>query len=329
MRLRAAIVGLGRIGLGYDLTSRPADVFSHAKAYREHPAFELVAGCDPDPGRRGEFSAFCGAAAYADPREMLAATRPEVVSVCAPTSRHRAMVELALEFGPRLILCEKPLADDFADGLAMVARCRNRGVALAVNYMRRCDPGVVQLRRRLREGALGEIYKGVLIYSKGLLHNGSHYLDLLVDWLGMPEAFRVLHPGPTQTPAGPEPDVWIEFPDGAGVTVLAGREARYSVMELDLMGSHGRLRYADLGDTIELWHVAEDPMFPGYRILERTADVPQPQMGRYQYHVMDALARHLNEGAALASSGETALAALRVCTRIASGLDRDDLQPFR
>lgn len=328
MTLRAAIVGLGRIGLGYDLGSRPAEVLSHAKAYREHPAFDLVGACDPDPARRAEFSTFCGLTAHADPRELLASTSPDVVSICAPTPSHRAMLDLALEFGPRLILCEKPLAANLADGAAMVAHCRERGVSLAVNYMRRFDPGVGQLRGRLRDGALGDIYKGVLVYSKGLLHNGSHYIDLLVDWLGMPEAFRVLCPGPADAIAGPEPDVRIEFPGGCAVVMLAGREECFSMMELDLIGSRGRLRYADLGDTIELWHAAEDPMFPGYRILRRTADVPQPRMARYQYHVMDALARHLNEGLPLASSGDTALGALRVCSRVADSLACSDIQFF-
>lgn len=329
MRLRAAIIGLGRIGLGYDLGSRPADVLSHAKAYREHAAFELVGGSDPDAARRGEFTAFCAVPAWAEARAMLAATRPAVVSVCAPTALHRPMVELALEFAPRLILCEKPLAGSLADGEAMVARCRERGVALAVNYMRRFDPGVAALRQRLREGALGDIYKGVLLYSKGLLHNGSHYLDLLVDWLGMPESFRVLRAGPADAPAGPEPDVWFEFPGGCGVAALAGREACFSLMDLDLVGTLGRLRYADLGDTIELWQVAADPLFPGYRILHRSGAVAQPRMSRYQYHVMDALARHLHEGAPLASSGDTALGALRVCARVADGLTGRDLQPLR
>ncbi len=112
------------------------------------------------------------------------------------------------------------------------------------------------------------------------------------------------------------------------MVALAGREACFSVMELELIGTRGRLRYGNLGDTIELWHVAGDPMFPGYEVLHRTPDVAQPQMSRYQYHVMDALARHLHGGEPLVSSGDSALGALRICSRVASGLACHELQPI-
>lgn len=326
MSFTAAVIGLGKIGLGYDLASQPHEVLTHSKAYRDHPEFRLVAGVDPDPTRRSRFAEFCGVPAYGMVAEMLERHRPEVVSICAPTSAHWQVLEVVVGFAPRAIVCEKPLADDFETGAGMVKLCRDHGISLAVNYMRRFDPCVTQLGSLVRRGRLGEIYKGVMLYSKGLLHNGSHYVDLLLDWLGTPTAFRVLERGPEGTLAGPEPDVWFEFPGGCRVAALSGREDCFSVMELDLVGSAGRLRYTDLGNVIELWDVAEDPMFAGYNILRRVTAPTQPDMARYQLHVADALYRHLRHGEPIASTGDTALEVLRVCNAVTAGIECRDIQ---
>lgn len=326
MSFTAAVIGLGKIGLGYDLTSRPHEVLSHSKAYRDHPGFRLVAGVDPHSAHRGRFVEFCGAPAYATAAEMFERHRPEVVSICVPTSGHAQILELAVGFAPRAIVCEKPIAADLVVGIDMVELCRNHGITLAVNYMRRFDPGVSQIGPLIRRGQLGKIYKGVMLYSKGLLHNGSHYLDLLISWLGMPTSFRILERGPQDTIAGPEPDVWFEFPDDCRIVALGGREQCYSVMELDLVGTAGRLRYTDLGNLIELWNVAEDPMFAGYRILHRITDTAQPDMTRYQLNVVDALYRHLSTGEPIACTGETALDVLRVCQAVAAGIGCRDVQ---
>src|SRR4026207_202026 len=55
------IVGLGRIGMEYDLELDPSRyVYSHARAFSQHPAFRLVAGVDPAPERRRMFEAAYG-----------------------------------------------------------------------------------------------------------------------------------------------------------------------------------------------------------------------------------------------------------------------------
>ncbi len=53
MTYRVLIVGLGQIGLGYDLGGAPAEqVYSHARAVSRHPAFTLVGAGAGSTARR-------------------------------------------------------------------------------------------------------------------------------------------------------------------------------------------------------------------------------------------------------------------------------------
>lgn len=317
MKFTAAVIGLGRIGLGYDLTSGPEEIFSHSKAFLKHPGFELVGGADPDEGNRVAFERYSGEKAWQGAEDMLAELRPQVVAVASPTASHLSMVELALASKPLAILCEKPLATTEPEGRRIIDLCKQAGVLLGVNYMRRFDPSLRAIGRELRDGAFGEVFKGTLWYSKGLLHNGSHYLDLLLDWLGPVAGFDILDPGPSVTLAGPEPDVVFRFESGCRVYALAAREENYSLIDLDLVGTRGRLRYADQGATLERWATREDPMFPGYTILERAASVPQPDMGRYQWHVVESLYQALAKGHAGPFSAVNGLSVLSLCSKVA------------
>jgi predicted dehydrogenase len=313
MKYTVAIIGLGRIGLGYDLSSGPEEILSHSKAFLLHPGFQLVGGADLDAADRSAFEQFTAVKAWSSVADMLAQLKPQVVAVASPTGSHLAMVELAVAHAPLAILCEKPLAATMKEGQRIADLCREAGVLLGVNYIRRFDPALQAMGRELRAGLLGEVYKGTLWYSKGLLHNGSHYLDLLLDWLGPVEKLDILDTGPVQTLAGPEPDVAFRFASGCRLYALAAREERYSLIDLDLVGTAGRLRYANLGATLERWSTQEDPMFPGYTILGQIADMPQPDLGRYQWHVAEALFQAIAHGIALPSTAANGLSVLSLC----------------
>jgi hypothetical protein len=47
------LVGLGQIGLGYDLALDPDRyIYTHSRALSRHPKFRLLVGVDPDAGFR-------------------------------------------------------------------------------------------------------------------------------------------------------------------------------------------------------------------------------------------------------------------------------------
>ena len=166
---KCLIVGLGQIGMGYDLNIDPSKaVYSHARAFSLHPAFELCGGVDPSATQRSVFESHYGQPSYRDIERALKAEMPSVVVIALPTMLHGAAIStVLLHSTPKVILCEKPLAYDLGDARNMVAVCERAGVSLFVNYMRRSDPGAAEVKERIESGAIVLPIKGVAWYSKG------------------------------------------------------------------------------------------------------------------------------------------------------------------
>lgn len=58
-------------------------------------------------------------------------------------------------------LVEKPLAGDVAAGTAMAEAFEAAGLIGAVGYVERCNPALIEMRRRIQDGQLGDIYQVV------------------------------------------------------------------------------------------------------------------------------------------------------------------------
>jgi predicted dehydrogenase len=306
-----ALLGLGAIGMGYDLSVQRVDrVCTHAKALALHGGFGPIIGIDPDSERRQSFQRAYGGPAYPDVREALRAHEPVAVVIAAPTGMHGELLDAVLDRSrPRLILCEKPLAEDLTVARRMVEVCEAKGVALYVNYMRRCDPAVCMVKRMLDLGEIESPTKGVVWYSKGLIHNGSHLVDLMRHWLGPIVSAHLIRRGRRWEDRDPEPDFLLDFAR-ASVTFHAAWEERYSHYEADLLSQNGRLRYAQGGDRVEWQAVVDDPDFAGYRVLDRSLRRLPADMGRYQLNVVAELAAALEGRAALLCGGRDALQTL-------------------
>jgi predicted dehydrogenase len=93
---------------------------------------QVIAGCDPDSAARDHAAKKWGFQVFADAREMLAKTKPEVVAVCTPPWMHREHLALALEHGCH-VFCEKPLADNLTDANEMVLAAEKAGRTVAIN----------------------------------------------------------------------------------------------------------------------------------------------------------------------------------------------------
>jgi predicted dehydrogenase len=286
------VVGLGQIGMEFDLQLDPATyVYSHARAFAQHPAFNLVAGVDPQAQRRATFTATYSRPAYASLGDALAQHRPSLVVLAMPTELHARMVLKALsvpEVGT--ILCEKPLAYDVDEARSMVEACAEREVALYVNYMRRADSGVIDVKCRLDSGAIGAPVKAVVWYSKGFLHNGSHFFSLLDYWLGPMQRWKLLSRGRSLDSGDAEPDVEVQFARGAALFLAAWEDA-YSHYTVELVTPTGRLRYEQGGALIQWQGVARDPQLQRYSRLAAEPEVIQSGMARYQFNVATQLAR--------------------------------------
>ena len=317
MSEKCLIIGLGQIGMAYDLnidTSKA--IYSHARAFSLHPAFKLCGGVDFSATQRATFESHYGAPSYPDIESAMTSEMPSVVVIALPTTLHVAAINtVLLHSTPKVILCEKPLAYNLDEARNMVAVCESVKVNLYVNYMRISDPGVAEVKKRIESGAIALPIKGVAWYSKGFLHNGSHFFNLLEFWLGSFVNAKILDSGRLLYDQDQEPDVQVEFERGKVVFQAAWEEA-FSHYTIELLSPSGRLRYEQGGELIAWQSTQLDPNFSGYKILQNVPEIIETGMSRYQYLVACQVADALANKPHSLCTGQQALATLEAMHQI-------------
>ena len=131
------IVGLGDIGMGYDLGDIQSSerVLTHAHAFNIHDSFDLAGGVDLLKSKRILFEDYYGLPAYNKISVAMKALIPNVVVIATPVSTHlHTIVEIFSAGNPDVILCEKPLAYDIHDAEQIVKICLDNNCKLFVNY---------------------------------------------------------------------------------------------------------------------------------------------------------------------------------------------------
>jgi predicted dehydrogenase len=265
-------------------------VYSHARAFSLHPAFELCGGVDPSPAQRAIFESHYSQSAYLDIQSALEVEKPSIVVIALPTMLHGEAINTVLSHStPKVILCEKPLSYDLIEARRMVETCERAGVKLFVNYIRRADPGAIEVKELIASGKIAGPIKGVAWYSKGFLHNGSHFFNLLEFWLGAFVRAKILDAGRVLGERDSEPDVQVEFERGK-VVFLAAREEAYSHYTIELVSQTGRLRYEKGGELIAWQSTQSDEKISSYNVLRDVPDIIPNDMNRYAWNVADHLA---------------------------------------
>jgi predicted dehydrogenase len=314
---KCLIIGLGQIGMGYDLSLDPSSaVYSHARAFALHPEFDLLGAVDPSATQRALFERHYGRPAYPDIESALKAETASVVVIASPTETHsETLVTVLSHLKPKAILCEKPLAYDLTEARKMLLGCEAAGVKLFVNYMRRADFGAINVGKRIESGEIAAPIKGIAWYSKGFLHNGSHLFNLLEFWLGAFVKATVLDHGRLWNQKDPEPDVQVEFARGAVVFRSVWEEA-FSHNTIELLSFAGRLRYEQGGEYIAWQSTQCDPNFAGYKILQPAPEIIANGMSHYQFHVADQLAHAIAGQPYSLCTGRQALVTLEAMQQI-------------
>jgi predicted dehydrogenase len=130
---------------------------THARNFQEIPGCKLVAAADIDRGRVESFCAeFRIPAAYTDAGELLSGSACDAVTIVAPDAAHTPLALQALRAGKH-VLCEKPLALNYADARRMAAAAKRSGRINMVNFSYRnwsCLEGVAEA---VRSGEIGAI----------------------------------------------------------------------------------------------------------------------------------------------------------------------------
>jgi predicted dehydrogenase len=138
---------------------------THSNAYNRVSNFfdneykpVLKAACGRDAANLKAFAERWGyESTETDWRKLIARKDIDAVDICVPNNLHKEMAIACAEAG-KMILCEKPLAMNVAEGEEMCAAVEKAGVVNTVWYNYRRVPAVTLAKQLIDEGKLGRIF---------------------------------------------------------------------------------------------------------------------------------------------------------------------------
>ena len=241
---------------------------SHLKAIARTKVGTIVGMADVAPKTGTERAQAAGCPFFTDHKEMLAKTRPDLVSITTPHPFHPQLALDAFAAGAH-VLTEKPLAVDVAEADRMIDGAKKAGKLLAVNFQKQFWGVVEHMKRLLDEGAVGPLIRVLCLepwyrtdaYYKSatwrgtwkgegggvLMNQAPHTMDLICHLTGLPKkvwgwARTRFHPMECEDSA----QAMFEYANGApgyftASTVEAGVPFRFQIVGekggLELVGN--------------------------------------------------------------------------------------------
>jgi D-apiose dehydrogenase len=273
---------------------------NHMHAWRDTAGVQIVAVCDRDPAKvaayRRDFGVEQG---FTDAAEMLAAVRPDFADVATTVESHRPLVELCLAHGA-LTICQKPFAESYRDGLAMVDAAGTAGRPLIVHENFRWQRPFRRIRAGIDSGEVGvprflrlSFRHGYDIYANqpylaetedlALMDVGLHLFDVARFLMG--DVRRVACATQRLNPR-------VRGEDGF-VALLTHESGAISSVECSFDSRFGSERFPQTLAQIE-GDAGSYELLPDYRLLrhgdggiaEESVDPPVPAWGERPWHII-------------------------------------------
>ncbi len=133
---------------------------NHITSYLKMPDVEIVAGADLIPGKAEAFFkryGVEGVRCYPSHKEMLDNEELDAVSVCTYNRTHAECAIYALNKGVHVML-EKPMCVTTEEAIEIMRAERASGKILSIGFQPRLDPNMMQIKRVIDSGVLGDIY---------------------------------------------------------------------------------------------------------------------------------------------------------------------------
>jgi predicted dehydrogenase len=262
-----------------------------------------------DPGKAARY----GVRVFTDLKAALRASGADAVYVASPVFLHAPQTLASLGAGKQ-VLCEKPMAMNFAQARSMVEAARAAGRTLGVAYYRRTYPKVARAKELLRQGAIGQPllafitcyewrsgaeverawqFDPALAGGGPLFDIGSHRIDVLNFLFGEPQRVtgqlsNAVHATAVEDGA----TVMIEYVNKVRCIVDVRWNSRLKRDELRIIGTDGEMDLTPLSGP--------DLVYPGGREdLPAHANLHFPCIQNFVAAVLD--------GAPLLASGESSL----------------------
>ena len=207
---------------------------------------------------------------FDDYRTLLSSTEVDVVSICTPGPTHTGiMIDVLNTTKVHSVWLEKPAAMTAEESQNVRQRLLRGDVSVFVSHVRRWSPIWQETLQRLDGGEIGAIHHIIVKLPNRLWSIGSHAVDLalfLGKSLQMPQCIAL-----KQLDQDGEPAVAVcgTSDHGAMLSVLPTGMKEQLIVEVEAIGSNGRLIADEAGGTISVQRFQHAANYAGYSSLSQ------------------------------------------------------------
>lgn len=311
-RYNVLIIGAGDMGAFYD-SPGSKNVLTHAHAFSMQESFNVIGFIDKDMQKASQAASLWGGKAFDGIGHAFGKERVDIVCVSVPDKLHYEVLNEIADFGPKLVFAEKPLATSLSEAKKIRDVYNKLRIPVCVNYRRRFVSEFQKLKASLSEN--GAYITGTGYYGKGLIHNGSHLIDLLSFFLGEFHVRDITGKLFDYVDDDPSISAVLCFQDNKPFILQSIDCRMFTIFELDLIFEKKRIRIKDLGFRIEEFELRENHIYPGYYEMTQIVGY-ETQLGNSMLASVSNIYNHLSIGEALMCSIDDGYRTLDLCSRI-------------
>ncbi|TFB11124.1 Gfo/Idh/MocA family oxidoreductase, partial [Candidatus Marinimicrobia bacterium MT.SAG.3] len=270
-------------------------------------------------------------------KDMLIEEDLDIISICAPTEYHSEILgEIVTRRSVKAIFCEKPMSHNDNIARKMVDLCKDHGIILAVNYMRRWDKRNLAIKEIIEKEELGNLLSISAYGATAMLTSASHLIDLVLFFAGEPlwicgdiqtDFIRKVHG--KDDPGGM---AFIKFENGIYAFLkCTSKDPIYYMFELDLLFSEGRITIADDGRNYMQYKFDDivTSSGSGYKSLVETAAKWDSGKNERMLNAIDDIIDCIENNGTPKSNGSNAVDVLKVIGLVQKSYSNgNETQPF-
>ena len=250
--INVGVIGVGAMGQ------------NHVRVYSEIKNANLLAVSDLMKGTLAEVSKKYNTVGYVDYDNILGMPEIEAVSICVPTTYHYEVVMSAIKNGKH-VLVEKPIAFTLDEAKEMVDAAEEAGVKLATGHVERFNPAVLEAKKLIDDGVIGEIVSASAkrvgpfpprIKDVGVtIDLAIHEVDIMFYLLDSPASRVYANMGSRLEKCEYEDhaEIMMKFENGVVGILETNWLTPYKKRQLEITGVEGILSLDYIDQTVEIY----------------------------------------------------------------------------
>jgi len=280
MKLKIAIIGLGKIGAQYpniiDNSYKNITYRNHLDAVLSLKETEIAALVEPDVSVQNTIKnkyPNIPHSTYYKNISLIPTDLAYIYILCTPTSLHFKNTMEILDKNIKILLIEKPLCLNSLEAKEIIKKAKLKNIELYINFNRRYDPHFLKIKNKYTT-----LPKNILFrYSKGLYNYGSHFIDFVIDWFGEIKEVRA-NDFIKLSNKIKDPNINFTMKTKSGIicNAVTLNDLNYDQFEIDIFYNNYKITFRNGGTEKYIMHKKNHLYYPSYTQLLMPNNLEEP-----------------------------------------------------